>query len=171
MEDLGIAIIGLGLMGGSLGLELASWPYKKLIKGYDINQKAQHWAKELGAVDYVSSSVEEAVRGVDLVFLALPVMSTPAVFEEIRPFLSSSALVLDLGSSREWVWKEISPFLNGLEYLGFHPLGGGEKSGIEYARKGILRNVPILVSPPPASERSQEVVEEIARFLGGQVFF
>jgi len=171
LEDLGIAIVGLGLMGGSLGLELASWPYKKFIKGYDINQKARDWARELGAVDYALSSLEEAVQGTDLVFLALPVMSTPAVFREIRPFLPSTALVLDLGSSREWVWKEISPFLNGLEYLGFHLLGGGEKSGIEYAQKGILRNVPILVSPPPVSERSEKVIEEIAHFLGGQVFF
>jgi len=50
-------------------------------------------------------------------------------------------------------------------------MGGGERGGIEHARKGILRNVPILVSPPPASESGKNMVEEIARFLEGQVFF
>lgn len=171
MEKLGIAIVGLGLMGGSLGLELASWPQKKFIKGYDIDQRATEKAKELGAVDFISSSLEEMAQGVDLIFLALPVMSVPPVFLELRPYLSSSTRVLDLGSSRGWVWREISPALCGLEYAGFHPMGGREKSGIEYAKRGILRDVPILVSPPPVSESGKKLVEEIAHFLGGQVFF
>ncbi|HPZ81227.1 MAG TPA: prephenate dehydrogenase/arogenate dehydrogenase family protein [Candidatus Atribacteria bacterium] len=171
MEELTVAIIGLGLMGGSLGLELANWPYKKLVKGYDINPKVAEKAKDLGAVDFISSSLEEVVKEADVVFLALPVMSTPSVFEEIRPYLSPSARVLDLGSTREWVWRKISPALCGLEYFGFHPMGGGEKSGIEHAQRGILRNVPILVSPPPISVSGKNIVEEIAHFLGGQVFF
>lgn len=171
MEELAIAIIGLGLMGGSLGLELSSWPRTKFIKGYDIDRKAAEKAKELGAVNFVSPSLEEAAQGVDLVFLSLPVMSVPPVFLELRPHLSPSTRVLDLGSTREWVWGEISPALQGLEYSGFHPMGGGERSGIEHARKGILRNVPILVSPPPVSESGKNMVEEIARFLEGQVFF
>ena len=171
MEELAIAIIGLGLMGGSLGLELSSWPRTKFIKGYDIDRKAAEKAKELGAVNFISPSLEEAAQGVDLVFLSLPVMSVPPVFLELRPHLSPSTRVLDLGSTREWVWREISPALQGLEYSGFHPMGGGERDGIEHARKGILRNVPILVSPPPASESGKNMVEEIARFLEGQVFF
>jgi len=48
LEELAIAIIGLGLMGGSLGLELSSWPRTKFIKGYDIDRKAAEKAKELG---------------------------------------------------------------------------------------------------------------------------
>lgn len=170
MEKLGIAIVGLGLMGGSLGLELASWPQKKFIKGYDIDPKAARKAKELGAVDFISSSLEEVAQEADLIFLALPVMSVPPVFLELRPYLSSTQ-ILDLGSSRGWVWREISPALGDLEYSGFHPMGGREKSGIEYAKRGILRNVPILVSPPPVSESGKKLVEEIAYFLEGQVFF
>lgn len=171
MEELTVAIVGLGLMGGSLGLELANWPCKKLIKGYDIDEKALKLAKELGAVECVSPSLRETVREADLVFFALPVKSIPSVFAEIRPHLSSSARILDLGSTREWVWREISPALGELEYFGFHPMGGGEKSGIEYAQRGILRNVPILVSPPPISASGKNIVEEIAHFLEGQVFF
>ena len=169
MEELAIAIIGLGLMGGSLGLELSSWPRTKFIKGYDIDRKAAEKAKELGAVNFISPSLEEAAQGVDLVFISSGYECASCLLE-LRPHLSPSTRVLDLGSTREWVWGEISPALQGLSIQVFILWGVG-RGWNRTCQKGILRNVPILVSPPPASKSGKNMVEEIARFLEGQVFF
>jgi len=167
-----IAIIGLGLMGGSIGLELAQWEQKGVIRGYDIKEEVLDIAQDKGAIDYKSLSVQEAVEGSDLVFIATPVRSIPQVFSSIRSFLAPSALVCDLGSTKQWVYQQISPDIEGIKYIGFHPMSGGEMEGIRGASLGLFHGFPLFVSPfTPLEAEDLSIVENIAQLIGGRVFF
>ncbi len=170
MEKFTIAIVGLGLIGGSLGFDLSRWSKKAVIRGYDVKEEALSVARKRGAID-LALPLEEAVRGADLVFIATPVRAIPQVFSRLRPFLSGDSVVFDLGSVKEWVFRAVSRDTLPWEYVGFHPMGGKEKGGIERAQRGLFTGVPILVSPPHLSERARSLVGEIAEVLGGQVFF
>lgn len=170
MEQLTISIIGLGLIGGSLGMDLSAWSRKKVIRGYDVSPEVVLRALEKGAID-VALDFEEVVRGADVVFLATPVRAIPEVFSQMKPFLSPHTLILDVGSVKEWIFAEIQRDGLPWEYIGFHPMGGKEEGGIENAERGLFRGVPVLVSPVSVSEETRELIFEIAGILGGQVFF
>jgi prephenate dehydrogenase len=170
LEKLTIAIIGLGLIGGSIGLELSTWSRKGVIRGYDVSEEALSLAQKRGAVD-IALSLEEAVQGANLVFIATPVRAIPEVFRRMKPFLSPGTFIFDLGSVKEWVFEEVKRDTLPWEYVGFHPMGGKERGGIERAEKGLFRDMPVLVSPPSLKESTRELVFEIAGVLGGRVFF
>ncbi|MGC8778130.1 MAG: prephenate dehydrogenase/arogenate dehydrogenase family protein [Candidatus Caldatribacteriaceae bacterium] len=170
MDKLTIAIIGLGLIGGSIGLELASWSRKKVIRGYDVREEVLSAAQKKGAIN-VALDFEETVQGADLIFIATPVRTIPKVFARMRPFLSPGSLILDLGSVKEWVFEEIKRDTLPWEYVGFHPMGGKEKGGIERAEKGLFRGMPVLVSPPSLRETTRDLIVEVAGIIGGRVFF
>ncbi|MCX7667772.1 MAG: prephenate dehydrogenase/arogenate dehydrogenase family protein [Atribacterota bacterium] len=170
MEKLTISIVGLGLIGGSLGMDLSTWPRKRVIRGYDVKSEALLVAREKGAID-VALGFEEAIRGTDLVFLATPVSVIPEVFDRMKPFLSPHTLIRDVGSVKEWVCAEIQRDSVPWEYIGFHPMGGKEEGGIENAERGLFRGVPVLVSPTSMGEKTRELIFEIAEVLGGRVFF
>lgn len=170
MEKLTIAIIGLGLVGGSMGLELSTWSRKKVIRGYDVKKEVLSVARKKGAID-VALDFEETVRGADLIFIATPVQVIPEVFARMKPLLSPGSLILDLGSVKEWVFEEIKRDVLPWEYVGFHPMGGKERGGIERAEKGLFRGVPVLVSPPSLRETTRDLISEVASIIGGRVFF
>lgn len=170
MDDLTIAIVGLGLIGGSIGLDLSGWSRKRIIRGYDLCEKTLALACRKGAVD-VACDLEGAVRGADLVFIAVPVRAIPGVFADMRPFLAPGTRIFDTGSVREWVFTEIERDSLPWEYVGFHPMAGKERGGIERATKGLFRGAPLLISPPLLTEGTRALVLEMAQILGSRVFF
>lgn len=171
MEGFTIGIVGLGLVGGSLGLDLALWEKKRCIIGYDISQEVAWKAKEKGAVDCIGRSIQEVAEASDLFFIATPVREIPQVFKSAWPFLPEGARVLDTGSSKEWIFETIHPEDRNVEYIGFHPMGGAEKGGIERARAGLFRNAPILVVPAAIRKGTEELLLELGEVVGGKVFF
>lgn len=166
-----IGIVGLGLVGGSLGLDFSLWPKKKCIVGYDRERKTALLAKEKGAVDDLARSVEEVAREADLLFIATPVREIPKVFSLACPFLREGTKVFDVGSSKEWIFKEIRPEKLDFEYLGFHPMGGAREGGIEWAQSGLFRGMPVLVVPKDLPQETKELVQELGTTIGGRVFF
>jgi len=167
-----IAIIGLGLMGGSLAFDLSEWKKKSTITGYDINEETQKWCQRMGIIDRFSRSPEEAVEGADLVFIATPVRTIPAIYSTIRSYLTSKTITFDLGSTRQWIFQHLLPRPEDRLYCGFHPMGGSEKNGVQYARRRLFAGVPVLVTPYQflVSEKKQ-LIEEIAHCMESQVFF
>lgn len=171
MEGFTVGIIGLGLIGGSLGLDLARWEKKREIIGYDISRETAQKARKRGAVDILTESVEEVAEVSDLLFIATPIREIPQVFRRALPFLREGVRVLDTGSSKEWIFEAIHRDGCPVEYIGFHPMGGAEKGGIDQARAGLFRGMPVLVVPPALREETKGLLFELGEVVGGRVFF
>src|SRR5579859_952814 len=127
-----IAIVGLGLMGGSLGLALREGGIGRAITGYDALPRRAERARELGAITAAAESPAAAVAGADLVVLAAPVLALRELLRAIAPHLAPRAVVTDLGSAKAAVvrWaRETLP--DPSRFVAGHPMAGKERSGIE----------------------------------------
>lgn len=159
------AIIGTGLIGGSLGIRLRERHLVGEVIGSDRDISSLEAACERGAVDECASSPLEAVKGADLVILAVPVLSTEAVIKEIAPALTPGIVVTDVGSTKKIVMetarKHIPP---GVWFIGGHPMAGSEESGIKGADPALLENAiyvltPDSQAPPGVTERLFRLIE------------
>ncbi|HSV31036.1 MAG TPA: prephenate dehydrogenase/arogenate dehydrogenase family protein [Atribacteraceae bacterium] len=166
-----IGIIGLGLMGGSLGLAMSEWPGMTLVLGHDRDPKSARLAKERGAVAELRPTPEAVAETSDLLFLAVPVRSVPDVLTRAAATLKPHSIVFDLASSREWILRETGPLSDRINYAGFHPMCGKEIGGIGQARATLFRNAPILITPEKPPHRIAEMARRVSTFLGGRVFF
>src|SRR5690348_1382955 len=129
-----VAIIGTGLIGGSFGLALRLHYPAISVVGFDRPDVLQR-AIARGAVQQAASTIEDAVRGADLVYIALPIGSTIAALPAIAAAAADSeALVTDSCSAKAIICKEAaSHFKKGARFLGGHPMAGKEISGIDHA--------------------------------------
>ncbi|OZB04601.1 MAG: hypothetical protein B7X58_14660, partial [Marinobacter sp. 34-60-7] len=130
-----VAVIGLGLIGGSLASAIRKQGLAERVVGYDQRAEDLALGVELGVIDRAADSLEQAVAGSDLVVLAVPVRATRSVLETIRPVLEADAILTDVGSTKssftadvEAVFGEVSP-----RVIPGHPIAGSEKSGIRAA--------------------------------------
>src|SRR5688572_29072053 len=133
-RDVGkLAIIGLGLIGGSLGLAIKrAEPVNTHVVGYDKDPKVTAAALKAGAIQEAASSLAEAVKDANLVVVATPVIAVRRVFEEMAPHLSRTAVVTDTASTKANVlrWaREVLP--TNVNFVGGHPMAGKEKAGPE----------------------------------------
>jgi prephenate dehydrogenase len=134
-----VAILGLGLMGGSLGLSLrALLESPPEVAGYDVDPQVRQRALEHGAITRAYASPEETVEDADLVVFAVPVLAMADLMSRVAPALSRHAILMDLGSTKEQVlaWVEQMPTLAS-RFVGGHPMAGSERQGIEGARADL----------------------------------
>lgn len=156
-----VAILGLGLIGTSIGIGLRKWAAtdrgepKLHITGFDIDIAQQQQAKQMKAADEVSWNLAAAVRDADLVIVATPVGAVREVFETIADHLKHGAVVTDTCSTKarvmEWA-KELLPTTT--NFIGGHPLAGKTQS-TEAAEGSLFRNAtwcvcPSVTAPKPA---------------------
>lgn len=135
-----MAVIGCGLIGGSMAL---SWKRAGIVDeviAFGHNPATLQKALDKGAADTVTTSMEEAVKDADIVVSAVPVEAMESVFTEMAPFLKSDAVVTDVGSTRQTV---IAAARKGLgdkfhQYAPAHPIAGGEMPGVDYASADLL---------------------------------
>ncbi len=159
-----VAIAGLGLMGGSLGLALRERGAVRSVRGYARREATRVQALAAGAVDVAYASVPETVAGADLVVLCTPVLTMPSLALEIRDVLKPGAIVTDVGSTKQWLTDALNAVFagRGVTYIGSHPMAGSEKTGIETARADLYTGACVLVTPPPQS--SHDAVCEVTAF-------
>jgi len=137
-----IAIIGLGLIGGSIGLALKKthWKEAELI-GYVRRKETGHAALKMGAVDKVGNNLQQAVRHSNIVIIATPILVIRDIFIQISPHLSSECIVTDVASTKnlvmQWAQELLPPTIN---FIGGHPMAGKETSGIEAASNDLFQN-------------------------------
>jgi prephenate dehydrogenase len=131
------AVIGLGLIGGSAALALRA-------RTYDRNPKVRTRARELGI--RVTESVADAVRGAELVMVAVPTSENPAVLREAAR-LAPAALLTDIASiKRPWLGVE-SDLPDGVRYVSGHPMAGSATPGLDGARADLFAGRPWLIVP------------------------
>ncbi|MFA5576614.1 MAG: prephenate dehydrogenase [Tissierellaceae bacterium] len=163
-----IAIIGLGLMGGSLALGLKNKGYEGIISGYDISTDNINKALRSKAIDTGATDAKEAVRDADLVVLGCPIGEYEKVFMEISGQLKPKSIVTDLGSVKSGpvaLAKKIFP--KDISFVGGHPMTGSEKGGFSAADPFLYENAYYFIThEEDSSEDAIRVVEDMVGSLG-----
>lgn len=146
-----LALIGCGLMGGSFALAARKASLVGSVCGYSRSEKSAWRARELGIVDAVASTPADCVQGADLVLVAVPVASTQSVLQDLLPQLAETALVMDVGSTKQDVVHAAETALGERmgQFMPAHPICGKEVAGIEHADSQLYRDQQVILTPLP----------------------
>jgi prephenate dehydrogenase len=169
-----IAIIGLGLIGGSVGLAIKRSGIKDVhVVGTARTRDTLLRAKKLGAIDEEARTAAEAVRDARLVIVAAPILATRPIFEEIAPALVPGAVVTDVGSTKSNVMRWAKDLLpDTVHFVGGHPMAGKETPGIDAADADLFREKTWVVVPSvTADEGAVKTVVGLAQLCGANVTF
>jgi len=140
-----IAIVGIGLMGGSLGLALRAAGAEQII-GYDVDAQALAQAQQLGAITQVAPTLADAVGDAACVFVAAPVGLVAEVAHAVLAAAPVDCVVSDLGSAKRVVLDALSVDERA-RFIGGHPICGGERSGVAAAREDLYRGATWFLTP------------------------
>jgi prephenate dehydrogenase len=169
-----IAIIGLGLIGGSIGLALKRADLKDVkIVGTARTRDTLRAAKRLGAIDEDAATPAEAAKDARLVIIAAPILATKPIFDEIAPVLAEGTVVTDAGSTKANVMRWAKEILPGHAYfVGGHPMAGKETTGVDAADADLFREKTwVLVPSIDAPETAVQTALGVVRICGGEAVF
>ncbi len=160
-----VAIVGVGLIGGSLGMALRNRRLAQSVVGIGRNPAALEKALHLGAIDEATTDLEAGVRDADLVVLATPIGQIISVMPILSRLLTPSAIVTDVGSTKGEIAREGDRWLPGAFVAG-HPMAGSERSGVEAARPDLFMEAtwaitPTLDTSPDALERVRQFAQSV----------
>ncbi|MDQ4149086.1 MAG: prephenate dehydrogenase [Actinomycetota bacterium] len=159
-----VAVIGVGLMGGSLGMACLKRGVAARVVGFDRDENTLHRALDLGAISEAAPSSRDAAKEADLVVLATPVGAIPAAFAETLPGMPEGAIVTDVGSTKMRVVDEIGRLApSSVEFIGGHPIAGSERHGIEAASADLYDGCFWILTP--TSSTSPSSYRSLMRFL------
>ena len=169
-----IAIIGLGLIGGSIGLALkqSNLGTTQLV-GFDAEVDVGRKAVKRGAVDKAPWRLYNAVEGADMVIVATPVLAIQEVMETIADMVAPGCIITDTGSTKEAVLGWAEEYLpKEVSFVGGHPMAGKELSGIDNADPDLFQGSRYVVIPArSAQEEAVKVVLEMVELLGARPYF
>ncbi len=162
-----IGILGLGLIGGSLGFDLRSQGYH--ILGVSRRESTCLRAIALGSVSEASVDMS-LLAAADVIFICTPIALIVPTFEQLITHLSSATVVTDVGSVKAPIVKAISPMWD--NFIGAHPMAGNTDSGIEAAEHNLFVNKPYVLTPISTTPTAAiTVVEKIVRSLGAHIYY
>ncbi|MDB6022238.1 MAG: prephenate dehydrogenase/arogenate dehydrogenase family protein, partial [Pedosphaera sp.] len=135
-----ITLVGVGLLGGSLGLAIKQRRLAAKVDGYVRRTVSIGECEKLGIVDHATRDLHRAVENADLVILCTPLGQMREVTEKMLPALKPGAIVTDVGSVKGSVVEELEPLVKsaGAMFVGSHPMAGGEKTGAAAARADLF---------------------------------
>jgi cyclohexadieny/prephenate dehydrogenase len=160
-----VAIIGLGLLGGSVGLAVAKNAPEVSTKGFDADPDVRRRAAERGLVGKVCESSSETVEGADLVIFCVPVGKIAHAAAEIAGSLDKGAIVSDVGSSKQSVAEDLAAALPGHIIIPAHPVAGTEQSGPDAGFATLFENRWCILTPPDNAD--QAAVASLSDFWEG----
>lgn len=166
-----VAIVGVGLIGGSLGMALCARGLAGEVVGVGSRVEHLRLAVELGAVHRFTDSPAEGVAGADLVIIATPVSATIPVLREISPYLSPGAVVTDVGSTKADIVRRAEEVLPpGISFVGGHPMAGSEQAGVKGADPYLFENAFYVITPTANTPSGAlEAVKKLAAGVGARV--
>lgn len=165
------AIIGLGLIGGSMAIDLRKAGLASAVVGVDNNSTHASRAVELGFVDEISG-LEEAVKQADLIITAIPVNAIKNVLFTILDHIPETAIVIDTGSTKSMICKAIEKHPKRSQFVAAHPLAGTENSGPDAAFGGLFsQKTNIICEKERSSESALKVAGRIFSALGMRTIF
>lgn len=165
-----VALIGLGLIAGSMGLRMKRDGLVGEIVGTARSAETRQTALDLGLCDRVTETAAEAVKDADLVVLCVPVGAMEDVAREIGPHLKPGATVSDVGSVKRAVIEAIEPHLpDGVDFVPAHPLAGTEHSGPHSGFPELFDNRWCLLTPVADTPEATDRLSRLWRALGSNV--
>jgi cyclohexadieny/prephenate dehydrogenase len=149
-----ITLVGMGLLGGSLGLVIRQRRLAQWVEGYVRRSASVTECERLGLVDHATLDLEAAVREADLVILCTPLAQMQPLTARMAPVLQRGALVTDVGSVKGSVVAELEPLVAraGGCFVGSHPMAGAEKTGASAARADLFENTVCILTPTTHSD-------------------
>lgn len=167
-----MAVLGLGLMGGSLCLALKKKGWSGCLYGYARRSETLHYACDHGLCDQAGDSLKDAVSQADMVVVCVPVLSISELIREIRYSLKPGVVVTDVGSTKAGLQVEMDRILSGLDacFVGSHPIAGSEKAGVEAACAELYEGAQCIVTGTDAApERALRKVRALWEMVGCRV--
>jgi cyclohexadieny/prephenate dehydrogenase len=165
-----VAIVGRGLIGGSIGLAVREHLPGVTTTGYDSDPQVRRRAAERRLADQICESPTEAVAGADLVILCVPVGAMGEAARALAPGLSPDALVSDVGSSKQAIGRALAEALPGRAVIPAHPVAGTEHSGPDAGFATLFHRRWCIVTPPEDADPAQvAALVEFWRALGATV--
>ncbi len=169
-----VALIGLGLIGGSIGLSLKQPAKSEFdIVGYVRRPEVASTALSSGVVDKVETSLAETVKEAELIIIATPVLTIKEILSQIAAHLPASCVVTDTASTKVQVMKWAEEILPPTaDFIGGHPMAGKETYGIQAAEADLFRGCTYCLTPSEkASPKSIDKVTSVVKELGAIPFF
>lgn len=150
-----LAIIGLGLMGASLGMAVKRRRMANTVVGYARRAETRNQALDRGIVDEVHECPERAVHGADLVVFCTPVGTISDLVKTCVSDFAEQTVVTDVGSSKAEIVAQVEPlFRDGrVMYVGSHPIAGSEQQGLEAACPDLYENAVVIVTPTKRTDQ------------------
>jgi prephenate dehydrogenase len=150
-----VAIIGLGLIGGSLGLAIRRRRAAREVVGFSRRQATVARAKSRGAIDRSAASLRQAVLEADLVVLAGPVDTIVPLGRQAARFMKPGAVLTDVGSTKAAIVRGLGQHLpRGIAFVGGHPIAGSEQQGIDAANAGLFAGAVCMLTPTARTPRA-----------------
>ena len=172
MEFRKITIIGVGLLGGSIGLAARKNRAAGEIAGFVRRKKTISDCEKFGATDFATTDLLAAVSNSDLVVFCTPPAQMPALAKQILPALKTDAIVTDVASVKAGVVRELESLIakNGAHFIGSHPMAGAEKTGVAAARADLFQNAVCVLTPTrKTNSAALKRLEQFWKSLGTRV--
>lgn len=143
-----IAIIGVGLIGGSIGLAVRKRGLAKEVVGIFRHSSTMRRALRHKAIDTGTMDIAQGVKGADMVIICSPVHAIPALARQAARFVKAGAVITDVGSTKSWIVGRMEKLLakSPAMFVGSHPMAGSERTGVEFARADLFDGSPCIVT-------------------------
>jgi prephenate dehydrogenase len=167
-----LAVVGLGLIGGSFAKALRDAGGVSSISGHDTDPAQVRRALADGVIDTTADSAAAAVENADVVLVAVPVLATADALRAVQPGIGTHTIVTDVGSTKQSVlaaarevFGEVPP-----RFVAAHPIAGTEKSGVANAVVDLFRGHRVILTPHPGQDHSAlEQVAALWSLCGGRI--
>ena len=164
-----VVIVGVGLLGGSIGMALRARGLAKQVVGVGRAGKPPTGAVDHGAIDVATTDIRSAAQNADLVICCTPVQQIPELVARASELIDPRGLITDVGSTKRTIVERVQSTAPAAPFVGSHPLAGGTSTGYEHARGDLLEGSLVIVTPDvntPATELAR--VEQLWRSLGAE---
>ena len=165
-----VGIIGLGLIGGSIGLALKA-KTQFSVYGFDLDPAVAKRALEIGAIDFYVQEVEDIGSQANLIFIAAPIAQTAQTIKNLLPFLSPGTIVTDVASVKSGIVNEVGKELFGknVTFIAGHPMAGKETQGVDSADANLFEGRPwVLIHNDNISMTEYGILEDIIALIGAE---
>ncbi len=158
-----ISIIGVGLIGGSIGLAVKKFKLADEVVGLTSHKGTLKKALKSKAIDKGSLDLGECVKDADLVILAAPVAEMKNILKSISPYLKSGCIITDIASTKQEIVKISEKILpKDVFFIGAHPMAGSEKRGVDFAAANLFNDSVLIVTP--TSKTNKKSLTKISQF-------
>jgi len=164
-------IIGVGLIGGSIGLALKKRRLAKEVVGVFRRRSTLTKAMRRRAVDHGTFDLERGVSGADMVIIATNVGTIPGFARRAARFMKEGSILTDVGSVKEDIVNKIEGFLpEGVSFVGAHPMAGGEKASVAFASAGLFKGTNVILTSTKDTDKG--ALRKVSKFwlsLGARI--